>query len=45
MYCSIFCKRAGKFMVPLLGHIEERLGYLGNQKRKNNNNKIKRNSR
>mgnify|MGYP000306103221 FL=1 len=42
MYCSIFCKRAKKFMVPLLGYIEERWGYLGNQKRKNNNNKIKR---
>ena len=42
MYCSIFCKRAEKLMVLLLGYIEERWGYLVNQKRKNNNNKIKR---
>ena len=42
MYCSICCKRAEKFMVLFLGYIEKRWGYLVNQKRKNNNNKIKR---
>ena len=29
-------------MVPFLGYIEERWGYLVNKKRKSNNNKIKR---
>ena len=42
MYCSLFCTRAEKFMVLFLGYIEEIWGYLVNQKRKNNNNKIKR---
>ena len=42
MYCSIFCKRGEKFMVLFLGYIKERWGYFVNQKRKNNNNKIKR---